>query len=798
MADNNSSEESIRKEQQARDEATKSAKQFSDVIDDLIKRNKSAEDKLKSLNKELDTGKKRFVDIGPALESLRESIDDVVDVDKKAALYKELEVKEAKARNAQYTRAVLDGAGVLATGLASAGINIAKSVIGSYQSNSSAFQTAGDAAIAGLDASNQTVKGFAAVANTAGAGLMFLGPKGIAAGLALQGIATVATFLTEKFTDLAKFGINVAVKELENTTKSFSQLSNAGALFSQGLGEIRRTAGEAGLTQEQFSKVIVENREAMAMFGGSVGNGAKQFANISKNMAPFRAGLLSLGYSIEELSEGTAQYMALQATSGQGQRRDYANLAKETDAYLTNLKVITAFSGEDAKKAQARAREASTQTAVDAKLRRMDVGARERFESSIMTLAPEMQKAAMQMFESGVITDPALAQAFYNNKEAMEVLTNSVGYVKDSNLKAGDVSRKMQEDQQRLREGMLRSADAFASGTGRANLLTGAFGDLEAVNRSIVAYAKKETIPGDKTATRTAEEQKETQDKLTKSYRDATVANQELKIKIQDELTVAITKFAEVTKDVISGIRNSLSALGIKTGAPAPATGPNQGTPAAPFQSPSKSVFDQRREEFEKRKATPVTPAVPPVSSTKAPGPTVTATGLKLKPGAEQKGKSADILYEVANSVAGMLGGDYKYFSGFKDRDGDSAHASGRAFDLVLNNPEKYADTLAKIKGMEAIKYAQFEKKGQRNPNGSVASGDHIHAEIKAAQGGVVASSNGGSNVNVGEGGQDELITPLRNGKLPGMDELIEKVAEMISVMKDQRDISERTFSAIQ
>ena len=235
MADNNN-EESIRREQEARDSATKSTKQLTDVIDDLIERNKSAEDKLKKLNKELDTGRKRFVDIGPALESLRESIENIEDASKKAELYKELEVKESKARNAIYKKQAVDSAAALVGGLASAGANITKSVIGSYQSNASAFQTAGDVLVAGFDAGNQTVKGFAAAANTAGAGLMFLGPKGIAAGLALQGIATVATFLSDKFTDLAKFGINVAVKELENTTKNFAAASAAGALFSQGMG----------------------------------------------------------------------------------------------------------------------------------------------------------------------------------------------------------------------------------------------------------------------------------------------------------------------------------------------------------------------------------------------------------------------------------------------------------------------------------------------------------------------------------------------------------------------------------
>ena len=70
--------------------------------------------------------------------------------------------------------------------------------------------------------------------------------------------------------------------------------------------------------------------------------------------------------------------------------------------------------------------------------------------------------------------------------------------------------------------------------------------------------------------------------------------------------------------------------------------------------------------------------------------------------------------------------------------------------------------------------------------------------EHKNKRGVIMAKGEECTNVNVGEGGQNELITPLKNGKLPGMDELIEKFSEMLSVMKDQRDISERTFTAIQ
>jgi hypothetical protein len=284
---------------------------------------------------------------------------------------------------------------------------------------------------------------------------------------------------------------------------------------------------------------------------------------------------------------------------------------------------------------------------------------------------------------------------------------------------------------------------------------------------------------------------------LSVSTAKAAEEMQGLKISIQQKLEPAITKFATFIPEIIKGINKQLKDAGILI---------NEGP-----QEPSKNLFNEDNKGIlgslsrAYNKANAKFVGKPYSGGTEAPASapagseadkTVSATGLKLKPGAEDKGKSADTLYTVAEEVAKMLGGDYKYFSGFKDRDGDSAHANGRAFDLVLNDPSKYSSTLAQIKAMEQVKFAQFEKKGQRNANGSVASGDHIHAEVQAAGGAVVPATTGGTNVTVGEGGASEVIAPLKNGRLPGMDEMIERLDQMISVMKDQRDTSEKIFNA--
>lgn len=797
MADNN--EESIRREAEARDNATKKTDQLASALDDLIERNKSAEDKLKKLNKELDTGKKRLVDIGPALESLRESLDDVTDAGEKARISKEIERKESQAKSAQYNRLIVDSAMALASGLASAGVNITKSVINSYQSNASAFQTAGDIAVAGLDASNQTVKGFAAAASTAGAGLMFLGPQGIAAGLALQGIAAAASFLSDKFTDLAKFGVNVAVKELENTTKSFAAASAAGALFSQGMGEMRRLAGEAGLTQEQYAKVIAENAGTFAMFGGSVGAGAQQFIRINKAMAGYQSGLLKLGYSIEEIADGTAQYMAVLAASGQGNRRDYANLARETDAYLTNLRVISAFTGEDAKKKMEQARNASMQLAIDTRIRNMEAAgdkqARTRFMSTIGILPDKMQKAAMQIAEVGSITDPELAAAFYNNKEAMMVLNDAVNLFKTNNLSANDATQRMIATQKIAQKTAFESNKDFNTALGRSTLAIGANAGTTAAAEEARTYLLKQQIDGTKSATETVEEQKKNTDKLSVETAEATKQMQRLRIEIQKELTPAITAFADISKEILEGVRQKMRDLGFGT--------KPESAPKPTFEETGGGAAVGGARGMRRRSQRPnVAQEDARVENTNVPmtQDDLKALGLKIKQGDVQKAgaKLSPQLIELAKSVQSSIPG-FSYISGLNDNFHNenakgSEHVKGLAMDFVLNyrpTKEEGVKIVDMLKGMGAS-YA----KDEYNFPSPGATGDHIHAEVKAAQGAVVPATTGGTNVLVGEGGSSEVIAPLKNGRLPGMDEMIERLDQMISVMKDHRDTSEKIFNA--
>ena len=217
---------------------------------------------------------------------------------------------------------------------------------------------------------------------------------------------------------------------------------------------------------------------------------------------------------------------------------------------------------------------------------------------------------------------------------------------------------------------------------------------------------------------------------------------------------------------------------------PAPVA-PSTATPAvAPAAAPAAGGPSSTTPDSTTPKATPAPAKSTGTQKTTQPAGAskkVDLSGLRIKsPEAIAGGDHSESLVTLAYQIQEALGVDLKYFSGLNDigRDKNSKHTSGQAIDIVLNNPEKYGSTLDLIKGMNGVSFAQFERAGQKNPNGSVASGDHIHAEVAMADGGILKSQPGGTLVQAAEAGVNEAFVPLPKGKkipvsMPSLDKLV-------------------------
>ena len=779
----NAQQESLKKQTEGQDAAARSAKRLLDALEDLedpVKRqariNADINRSFLGLDRAIKSGRKRWVDASEDVARLAEEIEELTDTTEKRARQEQLAEARDRVATANRNKFLVDSFATLAKGLATAGFSITKSLVGSYQSGASTYQMAGDAALAGIEATFGTMEQLAKGAQIAGSALSLIPGWAKALGIALTAVGAVTELVIGNLTGAAKEALQIGFKELDALAKSYGTATAAGALFANGMTEFRATAGDANLTQTEFAKILAENNTTFAMYGGSVAKGAQKFAEINKAMSVNRGELLALGYSFEDMASGVATVMDLQYQQGLAGKMNADEVAKATTGYLTNLRAISALTGEDVKRAQARAKEAATQSAVDAKLRRMDPEARQRFINSIMTLDPAVQKAAMQKFVTGMITDPDLAVGLANNVDAMTQLDRAIGYVNDSSMSAGDVVTKMSADMKELGPGILESADKMTDSIGVVNLLTGNYSGLNKLLESQQAVGKRQIADTEDEAKKTAK----TTDALTKSYTDASIAAQQLKIDIQRELTPAITGLASVIKVENTAILDAVRKLTEHMSG----GGGGGGGGGKGYNGPGSNV-----------------------------PPTAAGAGARGGGGPQFKigrgeGETPDLTALLANPVFDRLvttsKNDGEHVAGSK-------HYEGKAADFSVSglSPEEVVNKLKAIKDIDPAKinvwgedksadtkWAKSIVGAGGNVKGvGMASAPHIHMELMA-KGGITDGLS-----LAGEAGPEAVI-PLPDGRTVPvkMDtgELVSKMNELITVMKDNRDYSEKILHATQ
>ena len=268
-----------------------------------------------------------------------------------------------------------------------------------------------------------------AEAEIAGKGLQALGKGAQGVGQAMQGaalsgtglgfiIAGVGTALSiaggaaKLFGEGAELAARLLPKiaaEIEKNIGAFQSLSSSGALYSNGLTQMVKTAGYAGLTLDQLAKVVVVNKDALASLGEGVTGGVNRLARVM-NLGgdTLKKNLLNLGYSVEEQAGLIAETMRDMRQSGNKLPQDRgteALIATQTQRYAENLRILADISGEDAKSKMAAARQAAAQLA---------------FQQEINKLSPEMRKAAQdQMANMNAAEKQLFMEKFVNNGQAL-------------------------------------------------------------------------------------------------------------------------------------------------------------------------------------------------------------------------------------------------------------------------------------------------------------------------------------------------------------------------------------------
>jgi hypothetical protein len=272
----------------------------------------------------------------------------------------------------------------------------------------------------GATAFNGSLDAASDAASKAGTALMMLGgPIGFVVGGLLK--------LTSGVVKLAK----VVNEQSDALYKGFQDLSKSGGAASDGMTGLFGDIQKLGLgfqDLEGYTRLIADSSKELALFGGSVIQGRKQFANMGQAMEPFRASLFNAGLTQEEINEASMGYLRLQSRIGQTQNKTTQELADGARKYLIEQDALTKLTGmtrkeqEDARE-EIRSQERFAATLAEMRAKGQHKEAKE-LEDTYLVLRSQSKEAAQGFADvsTGMLTTEAAQKSYLATQgESMRV-----------------------------------------------------------------------------------------------------------------------------------------------------------------------------------------------------------------------------------------------------------------------------------------------------------------------------------------------------------------------------------------
>ena len=220
--------------------------------------------------------------------------------------------------------------------------------------------------------------------------------------------------------------------QLQKTADSFNELGSVGALTAGGLTELKNAQLETGVTLELYTKAIKENSGTLAAFAGTVGSGTQKFTTILKPLtlqgSKTREELSRLGFSLEDITESTGGYLALQTRLGRAQKMRDDQLTQGAAEYAKELDVLSKLTGAQRKDLQAQQEAALSE------------GRFRAVTDEMSQMGPAGAKAAKTLIDFQTIVKEkmgdTMAQAV---RDSSTELTNSAAAIKGFNSTSGEL-----------------------------------------------------------------------------------------------------------------------------------------------------------------------------------------------------------------------------------------------------------------------------------------------------------------------------------------------------------------------
>jgi len=535
------------------------------------------EKELKKLTAGIKDGSKSYADqlsalkdLDAALEKIEETTNDTNKTQKLAEKEALLSMRKKLQAEAAYQGTVEQSSQAIAKTGKSLVLG-AGQFVRNLQDNASSSQIATGLFNAGVDATGAVFTGVGQIFQTTAPIVAMMGTKGKFAALGMEVLGTALEKATPVVSELVKYGFEILQKELDSTWKTFNQLASTGAMFANGMTGMRNAAFESGLTVEQFGKVVSENADFIAKSGIGYAGTMQKLSGVQKQFATgtnnTREQLLKLGYSFEDQAGLILETMSDMRRGGLLQHATNDQIAEQTKEYAENLRVISAITGEDAKKRMADARMAMQNTAIQSKLlemQRTNPEAYKKLQAQLATMPAEMQKMYLQKIGLGSVVDPVSAALMAQVPALDQAMEANIAVLYD-----GSKDAKAATDEAGRQRGILAKGlegnmkDLSILGQAQLANVTGIGSDMASMAGSMYDQLSGTTEDTAKAARTSVEEQKMATDKLTTSLVGAEEEAQKFKTALQDDLLGSITKYADVSKKTLTALESMLTKLGL-------------------------------------------------------------------------------------------------------------------------------------------------------------------------------------------------------------------------------------------
>lgn len=217
-----------------------------------------------------------------------------------------------------------------------------------------------------------------------------------------------------------------ATQQADALYNAFAALTKSGGSAADGMTGVFETAKGLGLSMNELSvltEAVGQRAGDFALFGGTVFDARKRLGQMGDALRGSREQFLSLGMTLPDVTEGLANYIALQGRLGRGQTRTTEQLAASARKYLLEQDALTRALGITRQEQEQAQQRALVDQQFRAKIQMLRDSNQEEAADRLLQLVTRAAAVGDDVAE-GVA---AAAAGIYTNENAVKLLMSTMG-----------------------------------------------------------------------------------------------------------------------------------------------------------------------------------------------------------------------------------------------------------------------------------------------------------------------------------------------------------------------------------